>query len=359
MAQSIPTVLMRGGTSKGLFFLKDDLPADAATRDRVLLAAMGSPDPRQIDGMGGGHPLTSKVAVVSRSTDPAADIDYLFLQVAVDESRVSDSQNCGNMLAGVAQFAIEAGLIKATKETSKVRVRMLNTDGIALVTVCTPDGQVTYAGDAAIDGVPGTAAAVLIDFAAVAGTSCGALLPTGRVINQIDGADVTCIDNGMPVVLLNAADFGKSGAESPETLEADGELKQRLESIRRQAGKAMNLGDVTHKTVPKMSLLSAPLGRGHIATRTFIPHRVHQAIGVLGAASVAAGCLIPGSVAQRLVDNPPVGHVLVEHPTGSFAVDIELEQRGETFEVTRSALLRTARKLMAGEVFLPAMADAS
>lgn len=343
---------MRGGTSKGLYFLEEDLPADRSERDHLLLAAMGSPDDRQIDGMGGAHPLTSKVAVVSKSADADADIDYLFLQVVVDKAIVSDGQNCGNILAGVGPFAIEKGIVAAQGDETILRVRMLNSGGIAVVKVQTPGGQVSYDGDAQIDGVPGTAAPVFIDFADVAGSTCGALLPTGSAIDKIDDLQVTCIDNGMPVVLINAADVGKSGYESPEELEADAELKVRVESVRLQAGALMKLDDVTNKTIPKMSLIAPPRSGGAVSTRTFIPHRVHQSIGVLGAASVAAACRIPGSVADGVSTDNRNSILNVEHPTGQFAVDIEIEDNNGVFTVKRSALLRTARKLMDGNVFI-------
>lgn len=352
MLQSIPAMVMRGGTSKGLFFRKDDLPDDVMARDRLLLGIMGSPDVRQIDGMGGAHPLTSKVAVVSASTDSDADIDYLFLQVVVDKAVVSDGQNCGNILSGVAQFAIERGLIEASTGETVVRIRMLNSGGIAVVTVQTPSAQVNYEGDAKIDGVPGTAAPVMIDFADVAGSNCGALLPTGNVVDKIDGVDVTCVDNGMPVVLLRAADLGKTGYESPTELEGDKVLTGKVESIRLKVGPMMNLGNVADKTVPKMSLISKAQHGGVVATRTFIPHRVHQSIGVLGAASVAAACCIPGSVAEGIASETSGGALDVEHPTGRFTVEIELAKDGEQISVSRSALLRTARKLMDGNVYV-------
>jgi len=344
---------MRGGTSKGLYFLKRDLPDDVGQRDRLLLAAMGSPDPRQIDGMGGAHPLTSKVAVISASPDDEADVDYLFLQVVVDKALVSDGQNCGNILAGVGPFAIERGLVRPAGDVTAVRIRMLNSGGIAVAQVQTPGGQVCYSGAASIDGVPGTAAPVMIDFADVAGSSCGALLPTGNAADVIDGLEVTCIDNGMPVVLLRAADLGKSGYEAPEDLEADADLKRRVESVRLQAGPLMNLGEVKDATVPKMSLIAPPRDGGAVTTRTFIPHRVHQSIGVLGAASVAAACCIPGTVTAGVAPASTGGALDIEHPTGRFTVDIEIGERDGRIGVSRSALLRTARKLMDGNVYVP------
>ena len=353
MSTAIPTVVMRGGTSKGLYFLKSDLPADVAARDRLLLALMGSPDSRQIDGMGGAHPLTSKVAVVSRSADDGADIDYLFLQVVVDRASVTDGQNCGNILGGVGPFAIERGLVTPSQTVTTVRVRMLNSGGIAEVTVNTPGGRVAYGGDASIDGVPGTAAPIMIDFADVAGSNCGALLPTGSARDTFDEVPVTCVDNGMPVVIMRASDLGQTGDEPPDVLESDENLKARVESIRRQAGAAMKLGDVTEKTVPKMTLVAPPQHGGAIATRTFIPHRVHQSIGVLGAASVAAACRLPNSVAAELATVGTEGALDIEHPSGKLTVDIALEDNDGEYTVRRSALLRTARKLMQGEVFAP------
>ncbi len=354
MQRPVPATVMRGGTSKGLYFIKEDLPDDTTARDRLLLDAMGSPDPRQIDGMGGAHPLTSKVAIVSRSNSDNADIDYLFLQIAVDRAQVSDGQNCGNILAGVGPFAIENDLVQAADPETIVRVRMLNSGGIAVLTVQTPGGEVRYDGDAWIDGVPGTAAPVFIDFADVAGSNCGALLPTGNASDQIDGVRVTCIDNGMPVVLLAASDFSKTGYELPADLEADPELKSRVESIRLQAGTMINLGDVRQTTVPKMSLIAAPRDGGTVATRTFIPHRVHQSIGVLGAASVAAACRIPDSVADGLCKRSNNDILEIEHPTGRFAVDIDVSEDGGEYVVRRSALLRTAHKLMDGSVYVRA-----
>jgi 4-oxalomesaconate tautomerase len=354
---AIPCAVMRGGTSKGLVFLAGDLPADTAARDAVLLAAMGSPDERQIDGMGGAHPLTSKVAVVSTSARADADVEYLFLQVWPDRAEVSDSQNCGNMLAAVGPFAIEQGLVPAVGPVTPVRIWMRNTQTLATAAVQTPDGRVRYDGPARIDGVPGTHAPIPIEFADVAGSSCGALLPTGSVTDVIEGTRVTCIDNGMPVVCLAAADFGLSGQETPAELEGNAALTKRVEAIRLAAGPLMNLGDVTSATVPKMSLLSPPAHGGAISTRTFIPHRVHEAIGVLGAVSVATACVLPGSVAHTIAAIAGQGggatEVEVEHPTGFFTVTIEVTDSGGTVSVTRSALLRTARLLMRGEVLVP------
>jgi 4-oxalomesaconate tautomerase len=356
MLRAIPCTVMRGGTSKGLFFAAMDLPADTYTRDRVLLAAFGSPDVRQIDGLGGAHPLTSKVAVIGPPSHPRADVDYLFLQVLIDKPEVSDSQNCGNILAGVGPWAIENGWLPASTPTTAVRIHMLNTASLAVAHVSTPQGIVEYEGSARIDGVPGTAAPIMIDFLDVAGASCGSLLPTGSAREEIDGIAVTCIDNGMPVVILNAADFGKSGVESPAELEQDSALRERIEALRLALGPRMNLGDVTRKTVPKMCLVSPPRAGGTLNTRTFIPHRVHESIGVLGAVSVATACAAAGSVAASLanlaITDGPV-RVAIEHPSGCFTVELAVETANGSLRVTRSALLRTARKLMRGEVFVP------
>ena len=353
---AIPCTLMRGGTSKGPFFLADRLPADTALRDRVLLAIMGSPDVRQIDGLGGADSLTSKVALVSPSTRSDADVDYLFLQVVVNEPRVDASQNCGNMLAGIGPFAIENGLVPVAGDHTKVRIHMVNTASIAVADILTPGGAVQYDGDAAIDGVPGTAAPVLLDFLDIAGSSCGALLPTGNARDVIEGVETTLIDNGMPVVLMRAADLGKTGYESPTDLEKDTVLKARVEAIRLAAGKRMNLGDVTKKTVPKMCLVAAPAHGGAICTRNFIPHVVHKAIGVFGAVSVATACVVPGSVtegiAQIKASSGKSRRLDVEHPTGFFTVEMDVVADGKSIRVERAALLRTARKLMSGEAYV-------
>ena len=353
MSSGIPCTWMRGGTSKGAYFLARDLPATEAERDALLLSVMGSPDPRQIDGIGGADPLTSKVAVVSASDRPGADIDYLFLQVFVDRAVVTDRQNCGNILAGVAQFAVEKGLVRAADGRTEVAVHMVNSDQVAWVTIETPDGVVTYEGSARIDGVPGTAAPVLQNFPDAAGSTCGALLPTGNPADTIDGMEATCIDNGMPVVVLRASDLGITGYESREDLDANAALKERLESIRLQAGPLMNLGDVEEKSVPKMTLAAPPRAGGAIATRTFIPHRCHASIGVLGAVSVATACVLPGSTAHGSAQVPGGTEKLVsvEHPSGETSVMMNVAMEDGVLKVIGAAVLRTARKLFEGRVF--------
>lgn len=341
---------MRGGTSKGAFFVADDLPADPAARDAFLLRVMGSPDPRQIDGMGGADPLTSKVAVVSTSTRDGVDVDYLFLQVFVDQAIVSDGQNCGNMLAGVAPFAIERGLVAGRDGETRVAIFMVNTGQVAVAAVQTPGGVPRYEGEARIDGVPGTAAPIPLAFRDTAGSSCGALLPSGNAVDTIEGVACTLIDNGMPCVVFKATDVGATGYEDRDALDADTALKGRIEAIRRRAGPLMNLGDVTARSVPKMMLVAPPAHGGAITVRSFIPHRAHATIGVLGAVSVATACLVPGSPAA-LVAAIPEGTrktLSVEHPTGAMACVLELDADGQ---VATAALLRTARKLMDGNVF--------
>ncbi len=341
---------MRGGTSKGGYFLAEDLPTDLQERDRFLLAMMGSPDPRQIDGMGGADPLTSKVAVISTSGDEKADVDYLFLQVAVDEGVVTDAQNCGNILTGVGPFAIERGLVKATDNETDVRVRMVNTGQFATITVQTPDGQVTYEGDTQIGGVPGTAAPVAIEFSDIAGSLCGALLPTGNAVDQVDGLDVTLIDNGMPTIVVRAADVGIDGTETRKELEGNSPLRERLERLRLVAGPMMNLGDVKEKTVPKITMVSAPQNGGTISTRTFIPHRCHASIGVLGAVSVATACFMEGTPAYELAERSAGEKVVarIEHPIGENQILLEIAPSGA---VEKASVIRTARKLFDGKVF--------
>lgn len=350
--EGIPCLYLRGGTSKGAFFLASDLPEDTVERDNLLLRIMGTPDPRQIDGLGGAHPLTSKVAVISPSADNGADVDYLFLQLGVDTAFVTDRQNCGNILAGVGPFAVERGLVDAGEEQTDVRIRMVNTNSIATARFATPGGVVDYDGDLAIDGVPGTAGAIKLNFEGTAGSSTGALFPSGKVLDHVAGVDVTCVDNGMPSVLMRAADLGISGSESPEDLEANRELAGRLAGLRVEAAGLMGMGDVQGATVPKLVLLAPPRAGGAISTRSFLPVKVHTSIGVLGALTVGAGVLAEGSVGHDLAELPAPGEPLrIEHPTGHFDVDVGVESTGGGFSITRSAALRTARKIFDGRVF--------
>ncbi|MGQ4436767.1 4-oxalomesaconate tautomerase [Streptomyces sp. SAS_260] len=343
-------MLMRGGTSKGAYFLAEDLPADTAARDDLLLRVMGSPDPRQIDGLGGAHPLTSKIAVVSASDDPEADVDYLFLQVAVDRPEVTDRQNCGNILAGTGPFAVERGLVAPADGETSVRIRMLNTGELAIATFPTPDGRVDYSGTAEISGVPGSAAPVVIEFP----QGGGQLLPTGQVRDTIAGIEVTCVDNGMPVVLVPAAALDVTGYEAPAGLEENAGLAARLREIRLAAGKLMGLGDVEHTTIPKLSLLAPPTDGGAVMTRTFIPVRCHTSIGVLGAASVAAGLLLPGGVGEGIAEIPVQSdRIRIEHPSGFLDIETSVDagSDGSAPVVRSTAVVRTARKIFDGTVF--------
>ena len=344
----VPCLWMRGGTSKGAYFLASDLPADEAARDDLLLRVMGSPDAAQIDGIGGADPLTSKVAILGPPSRTDADVDYLFLQVFVDRPLVSGAQGCGNILAGVGPAAIERGLVVAEDGETVVRIHMLNTGEIAVARVQTPGGRVRYDGGAAIDGVPGTAAPIPLMFQNIAGSMTGALLPTGNAVDVVEGVDCTLIDNGMPIVVMRAADFGLTGQESREDLDADADLKARIEKIRLAVGPMMNLGDVTEKSVPKMTLVSSPAHGGAINTRSFIPHRAHATIGVFAAVSVATACTLKGSPAAELASIPADGRYLVEHPGGAAEVLIETDGAGR---MVAAGTLRTARKLFDGRVF--------
>lgn len=363
----IPCLLMRGGTSKGPFFNEADLPSDVATRDRVLLAAMGSPDKRQIDGLGGAHPLTSKVGIVRKSRVPGVDLDFLFAQLQPDKETVDTTPNCGNMLAAVVPFALETGMVQAQGEQSTFRVLTLNTDMQCDITVDTKDGVVQYEGSARIDGAPGTSAPVVINFLDTAGSVCEGLLPTGRVKDKltVTGSgfepftlDVTCIDNGMPLVMFKAADLGRTGYESVAELNADAELKNKIEALRLQVSRLMGLGDVSQKNYPKMTLIAAPQNGGAITTRSFIPHVCHDAIGVLAAVTVGTACVLEGSVCDGVAVMPTgsAKNVSVEHPTGEFSVALQTESASHLPGgqlVKQAALLRTARLLMRGEAMVP------
>jgi 4-oxalomesaconate tautomerase len=361
--RSVPCMLMRGGTSRGPFFLESDLPPDQAARDRILLAAMGSPDRRQIDGLGGAHPLTSKVGIVRLSSTEGVDLDFLFAQLQPETDTVDTTPNCGNMLAAVVPFALERGLIATQGNTTTVRVLTLNTDMQCDITVLTPNGQIQYSGDAHIDGVPGTAAPITINFLDTAGSVCPSLLPTGRVRDRIEVQgeavapfviDATLIDNGMPMVLVRAADLGRTGYETVAELNADIDLQARLEALRLQVGPAMGLGDVAKKNYPKMCLVAAPREGGSVATRCFIPHVCHDSIGVLAAVTVATACVLAGSVTQGIAAVPSglEKTISVEHPSGEFSVALSVDPANPQ-QVQRAALLRTARLIMRGEVMIP------
>lgn len=345
--------MLRGGTSRGLYFEPGDLPADPAERDDLLLRLMGTPDPRQIDGLGGSTTLTSKVAVVGPSEHPEADVDYLFLQLGVDRPTVSDQQNCGNILAGVGPFAVERGLVPAADGETSVRIRMVNSDSIAVATFPTPGRRVEYRGDVAIAGVPGTAAPVVLAFSDTEGSSTGALLPTGHVRDSIEGIEVTCVDNGMAVVVARAESFGLTGYESHEELAGDAALLERIDAFRTKAGALMGLGDVASSSVPKTVLLAPPRDGGQVCTRSFIPVQPHSSIGVLAAVSVVTGMLLPGAVGHELTESWPgdTSQVDVEHPTGHFLVDVVVDTSGGSPRIVRSGVVRTARKLFDGTAY--------
>ena len=346
---AIPCSLIRGGTSRGAYFLASDLPSETAARDALLTRILGGPDALQIDGIGGGHPLTSKVAILRATDEADIDLSYLFLQVDPAHQTVSAAQNCGNILAGVGVYALEHGLVAVTDPTTLVRVRMVNTGAVCHLEMPTPNGRMRMSGNTAIDGVPGTAAPIVCNYLSIAGSSCGALQPTGRVIDEAEGLEVTCVDNGMPVVVMRAQDLGINGDESPERLDADEPLKARLEAVRRAMGPRMQLGDVTSKSVPKLCLVSAPVNGGAISTRTFIPRTCHKSIGVLGAVSAATSCLLPGSVSERIADVPGGNRKVmdIEHPSGSLRIQLGLDAEGE---VETAGVVRTARLLFRGEV---------
>ncbi len=373
MQQAVPYMQLRGGSSKGLFFKADDLPAEEADRNRYLLLAMEGTtegDPRQIDGLGGATSLTSKVAIISKSALPEAgcrpaDLDYLFVQVVVGKGKVSTTQTCGNILAGVLPFAIESGMIEATHPVTSAKINIVNTGGICEVVVQTPNGQIETQGNAKVDGVPGTSAPIICNYLETVGSTCGALLPTGRAIDVIDGIEATCIDNGMPIVIMQAGDFGLVGNETKEILEANEPLRKKIEAIRLKAGYLMNLGDVKDQTIPKMCLVSPPENGGVVNTRMFIPHAVHEAIGVLAAVSVATACVIPNSVISNeggvmskkefLHLSPIIHHssLSIEHPSGEFTVSLDYEFLDNQIHIHKSGVIRTARLLSKGEVYIP------
>ena len=348
MSNGIPCIWMRGGTSKGAYFNAADLPANDADRDALLLRIMGSPDPNQIDGIGGADPLCSKVAILSPSMRDGVDVDYLFLQVFVDVPIVSGAQACGNILAGVGPAAIEMGMVKPSGDETRVRIFMENTGELSDAIVQTPNGVLTYDGTARIDGVPGSHAPVSLMFSGLAGSMCPALLPTGNSVDLIDDVQCTLIDNGMPIVVMRADAFGLTGYESREELDSNTALKSRIEAIRQKAGPMMGLGDVAEKSVPKMTLVSPAQNGGAINTRSFIPHRCHATIGVFAAVSVATACTLPHSPAADLANLPKGDVFSIEHPTGAADVVIRRDENGD---VIGAGTLRTARKLFQGLVF--------
>jgi 2-methylaconitate cis-trans-isomerase PrpF len=346
----IPCVLMRGGTSKGPYFLASDLPADPQTRDQVLLAVMGSGHWLEIDGIGGGNPLTSKVAIVSASKRPGADVDYLFAQVKVEERVVDTSPNCGNMLAGIGPFAIEAGLVPAQSGTTTVRIYNLNTKRLIEARIATPNRAVAYDGDVAIDGVPGMAAPVHLAFLGAAGSKTGKLLPTGSPVDCVEGVDVSCVDAAMPVMIARAADFGKTGYESVSELNADQAFMARLEKTRIAAGQRMGIPDAADRVIPKPVLIAPPARGGTLAGRYFMPHLCHGAFAITGSVAVATAAVTPGTLPAMLVGSRPLPTDLrIEHPSG--CLDVRLEKHSDYTEPA-AFVVRTARRLFEGHVLV-------
>lgn len=348
----VRSTMLRAGTSRGLYFEAGELPAHDPDRDDLLLRLMGTPDARQIDGLGGGTSLTSKVAVVSPSAHPDADVDYLFLQLGVEQAMVSDRQNCGNILAGVGPFAVERGLVPAGGDETSVRIRMVNSDSFAVATFPTPRGRVEYRGDVAIDGVPGTAP-VTLTFTGTEGSFTGSLLPTGHVLDVVADVPTTCVDNGMPVAVAMAESFGLTGYESHEELAADAALLERVDAFRIEAGRLMGLGDVEGSSVPKSVLLAPPRDGGQLCVRSFIPVHPHSSVGILAAVSAVTGMLLPGAVGHEMTRlwSTSTSQVEVEHPTGRLLVEVVVDAEGDVPRVVRSGVVRTARKLFDGTAF--------
>ena len=355
---AIPCTVMRGGTSKGPFFRGSDLPADKSARDKILLAAMGSPDARQIDGIGGADTLTSKVAIVSKSARPGVDVDYLFAQVSLDKAIVDTGPSCGNMLSGVGPFAIETGFVKAREGTTPVVIYDVNTSSRIEALIETPGGRVNYAGDARIDGVPGSAAPVILNFMDVVGSKTGKMLPTGKVVDVIDGIEVSCVDVAMPMVLMRAKDLGISGYEGRAEIDVNSALLARIEAIRLKAGALMGMGDVSASVMPKVGLLSPPREGGAITSRYLTPHKLHAAHAVTGAVCVSTACVLEGSVAYGLAVRPEGNPrtIWIEHPSGQVDVRLETAGAGPTLQVVRAGVLRTARPILKGAVLVPGAA---
>ena len=351
--RQIPCVLMRAGTSRGPFFLKDWLPSDPSARDQALIGAIGASDPLQLDGLGGNSTLNSKVAIVSLSNLPDCDLDYLFAQVGVGHQSVDTRPNCGNMLSGVAPFAIEQGLIEAQDGTTTVRIHNVNTGAKIEVTVQTPGGRVTYEGSARIDGVAGTAAPVLLNFLDAWGAVTGHLFPTGQRTESIEGVTVTCIDAAMPLMILRASELGLTGRERPAELDANAALLEKIEVMRLEAGRRMGLGDVSGSVVPKPVIVSPGDSPDSIVSRYFTPHRCHSSHAVTGAIGVSTAFALPGTVASGL-SRASGRHLLsVVHPQGQIDIDVEVAGEGDAAVVQKAALVRTARKIMQGQLHLP------
>ena len=356
--RAIPFHFLRGGTSRGPYFNRADLPDDRDALSAVLIAAVGSGHRLNIDGVGGGAAVTTKVAMLSRSEAPDADIDYFFAQVSVEDRLVDYKPTCGNILSGVGPAALEMGLIAPQGDVTRVRIRAVNTGARIEAVVRTPGGAVEYEGDARIDGVPGSASPILLNFMDVVGSSTGALLPTGAPRDVVGGIEVTCMDVAMPVVIARAADFGLTGYESAEALDADRAFYDRMEPIRREAGARMGMGDVAKSVTPKFALLAPPREGGAISARYFMPFACHPTMAVTGAQCLASCALAPGSVADGMAVRPAESPapIRIEHPSGVIDVTVDFSIDGDGFHLRAAGLLRTARLLARGEIFVPSWA---
>lgn len=355
---AIPFLFMRGGTSRGPYMKRDDLPEDRVALERVLIAMVGAGHPLNIDGIGGGAAVTTKVAMLSRSDDAWADIDYFFGQVSVEDHLVDFKPTCGNILSGVGPAAIEMGLIEARDGETPVNILAVNTGARVAATVQTPGGVVEYEGAAQIDGVPGTAAPVALQFRETVGGVTGAFLPTGNLVDEIDGIEVTCMDVAMPVVIARAECFGLTGYESAAELDDNKDFYARMEPIRKQAGQMMGMGDVSESVTPKFGLLAPAKQDGTIATRYFMPWKCHPTMAVTGAQCLASCVLMPGTVAEGMaaLPNETPATITLEHASGTIDVLVDYENSADGFMLNSAGLVRTARKLAAGEVFVPASA---
>ena len=351
----IPALVMRGGTSRGPYFRRGDLPGDEATLARVLVAAMGAGSGLQVDGIGGGQPTTSKVAMLGPSDDAWAEVDYFFAQVHAERAEVDFAPSCGNILAGVGPAALELGLVEATGEETRVRIRNVNTGARIEAVVQTPGGAVTYEGEARIDGVPGTAAPVILNFRDVVGSKTGALFPTGEARQVIGGVEVTCIDVAMPMVIARADAFGVTGYEDREALDANGALFAAIERVRIEAGAAMGLGDVSSSVVPKFGLLATPREGGAVAARYFMPWKTHPSFAVTGAVCTASCLAAPGTVAEGVAVLPDARPMplAIEHPSGRIDVQLDATRTENGLDLRSAGLLRTARRIMRGTISVP------
>jgi hypothetical protein len=379
MQKRIPTVLMRGGTSKGLFFHDNHLPADPQVRSRVILAAFGSPDHnrRQIDGVGGGVSTTSKVAIISPSESPDYDVVYNFGQVSIDRPIVDFKGNCGNISSAVGPFAVDEGLVNAVEPITRVRIHQKNTNKLIIAEVPVKDGRFDDEGDYAIAGVPGTYARITLRFAGPGGSLTGRLFPTGHRRDTIEipghgSIAITIIDAANPVVLVRAEEIGLIGTEIDE-IDAGDEIKMTLEAIRCKAavliGLAASEKEATQRSqaVPKIAFIAAPrpyttLGGQNVTTqdidlvtRIMSMGTLHRSLAVSGGISTAGAAMIPDTVAFDLLNAEARQNDVVRlgHPGGIIEVGAVIEKTNGTYHYREAVLGRTARRLMEGSVLVP------